>query len=124
MITGEQLIELGFADDRNIKVYSKGRYDFEQFTADSLEWGFYIDEKETDISVTTIEEVKALIKRYDIMLNVYDTNESAVPYIFIDELPKEEQPMFQLALFGQTCPRIGDGKRHAAYLHDYKRWKS
>ena len=44
MITGEALIELGFLDERNIKVYTKGRYDFEQFTADSDEWGFYIDE--------------------------------------------------------------------------------
>jgi hypothetical protein len=123
MITGEQLIALGFTDDRNIKVYSKGRYDFEQFMKDSLEWGFYIDENETEISVTTIEEVEALIKEHNIMLNVYDTVGTEYPYIFIDELPEKEQPMFRLALFGHTCPRIGDGKRHAAYLHDYKAWK-
>lgn len=124
MITGEQLIELGFADELNIKVYSKGRYDFEQLIGGEPEWGFYIDEKETEISVSTIEEVKALIEKYDIMLSVYQTDESAFPYIFIDELSEKERPLFQLALFGNTCPKIGDGKRQAAYLHDYKAWKS
>ena len=58
------------------------------------------------------------------MTKIYRTDESPFPYIFIDELPKEEQPLFQLALFGHTCPYIGDGKRHAAYLHDYEAWKS
>jgi len=66
MITGEALVELGFLDERNIKVYTNGRYDFEQFMADSDEWGFYIDEKETEISVTTMEEVHELIKEYNI----------------------------------------------------------
>lgn len=66
MITGDALIELGFLDERNIKVYTKGRYDFEQFTTDSDEWGFYIDEKETEIAVTTMEEVHNLIKEYNI----------------------------------------------------------
>jgi hypothetical protein len=66
MITGEALIELGFLDERNIKVYTNGRYDFEQFMTDSDEWGFYIDEKETEIAVTTMEEVHNLIKEYSI----------------------------------------------------------
>ena len=42
MITGDSLIELGFLDERNIKVYTKGRYDFEQLIAGEPEWGFYI----------------------------------------------------------------------------------
>jgi hypothetical protein len=66
MITGDALIELGFLDERNIKVYTKGRYDFEQLIGGEPEWGFYIDEKETEIVVTTMEEVHNLIKEYSI----------------------------------------------------------
>jgi len=66
MITGEALITLGFLDERNIKVYTKGRYDFEQLIRGEPEWGFYIDENETEIAVTTMEEVHELIKEYSI----------------------------------------------------------
>lgn len=49
---------------------------------------------------------------------------SEIIYIFIDELPLEEQEPFVLYLFGSTCPLIGDGKRKTAYLRDYYRFKN
>jgi hypothetical protein len=49
---------------------------------------------------------------------------SEIPYIFIDELPVEEQEKFELWLFGSTAPLIGDGSRSTAYIGDYRRWKS
>lgn len=48
---------------------------------------------------------------------------SEIPYIFIDELPEEQQKPFRKWLYGQTCPLIEDQpKRSAAYIHDYKNW--
>ena len=51
------------------------------------------------------------------------TEGSEITYIFIDELPIEEQQPFILFLFGCTCPLIGDGKRKTAYITDYKTFK-
>lgn len=49
---------------------------------------------------------------------------SEIVYIFIDELPIEEQEPFVLYLFGSTCPLIGDGERKTAYITDYYKFKN
>lgn len=50
---------------------------------------------------------------------------SEIPYIFIDELPIEEQEKFVLWLFGSTAPLIeGQEDRSTAYISDYRRWKN
>lgn len=50
---------------------------------------------------------------------------SEIPYIFLDELPEEEQKAFELYLFGSTAPLIeGQEDRSTAYVHDYRRFKS
>jgi len=44
-------------------------------------------------------------------------------FIFIDELPKEEQQPFVKWLFGQTVPIVeGQENRKAAFRADYNRW--
>lgn len=46
-----------------------------------------------------------------------------IPFIYIDELPEDEQKEFTLWLFGQTAPLIeGQEHRLTAYASDYKRW--
>ena len=56
-------------------------------------------------------------------MKIYTEN-SEIPYIFIDELPIEEREKFELWLFGSTAPLIGDGSRSTAYIGDYRRWKN
>ena len=49
---------------------------------------------------------------------------SEIPYIFIDELPQEEQEGFEMWLFGSTAPLIeGQEHRSTGYLSDYDRFK-
>ena len=48
---------------------------------------------------------------------------SEIAYIFLDELPQEEQEPFMLFLFSSTCPLIGEGKRKTAYITDYFKFK-
>lgn len=46
-----------------------------------------------------------------------------IPYLFIDELPKEEQEPFILFQFGSTAPLIeGQEHRLTAYISDYRKW--
>jgi hypothetical protein len=48
---------------------------------------------------------------------------SEIPYLFIDELTKEEQEPFELWLFGSTTPLIkGQEHRSTAYVSDYRKW--
>jgi hypothetical protein len=48
---------------------------------------------------------------------------SEIPYLFIDELPTEEQEPFILFQFGSTAPLIeGNEHRLTAYISDYRRW--
>lgn len=50
---------------------------------------------------------------------------SEIPYIFIDELPQEEQKAFEIWIDGSTAPLIeGQEHRSTAYIHDYRRFKS
>jgi hypothetical protein len=57
-------------------------------------------------------------------LKVYKQG-SEISYIFIDELPIEEQEKFELWLFGSTAPLIeGQEDRSTAYVSDYRRFKS
>jgi hypothetical protein len=50
---------------------------------------------------------------------------SEIPYIFIDELPIEEQKAFEIWIDGSTAPLIeGQEDRNTAYIHDYRRFKS
>jgi hypothetical protein len=49
--------------------------------------------------------------------------ENKIDYLFIDELPIEEQEEFILFQFGSTAPLIeGQEHRLTAYTSDYRRW--
>ncbi len=49
--------------------------------------------------------------------------ENKIDYLFIDELPIEEQEEFTLFQFGSTAPLIeGQEHRLTAYISDYRRW--
>ena len=56
------------------------------------------------------------------MENMYREG-SEIPYLFIDELPQEEQETFALWLDGSTTPLIeGQEHRGTAYISDYRKW--
>jgi hypothetical protein len=59
------------------------------------------------------------------MTNKIYTEGSEIPYIFIDELPIEEQKAFEIWIDGSTAPLIeGQEDRSTAYVSDYRRWRS
>jgi hypothetical protein len=44
-------------------------------------------------------------------------------YLFIDQLPSDQQDEFILWLCGKTCPVIEkQEERRAAYVQDYRQW--
>ena len=48
---------------------------------------------------------------------------SEIPYLFIDELPKEQQEEFTKWIDGSTAPLIeAQEHRLTAYVSDYRRW--
>ena len=43
-------------------------------------------------------------------------------YIFMDEVPEEEEVEFEAYMRGSACPIVDEGTR-TMYAHDYERWK-